>query len=342
MNLFDTMLEHRYGHLHLATDEATGLRAIVAIHSLRHGPALGGTRCIPYASDQDALRDAIRLARGMSYKAAISNIPHGGGKAVIIRPAQINDRAALFRAFGRFVDSLNGQYITTEDSGTSTDDLDIVRQETRYAVGISEGSGDPSPSTALGVRRGIEACAHRILKRSDLDGLHVAIQGVGHVGYYLARELHTLGARLSVTDINTESVQRVVDEFGAEHVAPDAIFDVDCDIFSPCALGAILNDNTIPRLRCRVVAGAANNQLETNHHGIILRQRGIAYAPDYAINAGGLINVAQEWAGYDEGKARAQILAIYDTIIDILDRAVATDTPEFQVADAIAEARIFD
>jgi leucine dehydrogenase len=346
VDLFKTLSEHRYGQLHLAHDERSGLKAIIAIHSLKLGPALGGARFIRYASTDAAITDALRLARGMSYKAALAGVAHGGGKAVIIHPTNLDPdgRAEMLRAFGRFVNSLGGQYITTEDSGTSPSDIDIVAQETRYVLGSSHdrgGSGDPSPFTARGVRRGIEACAQVILGRSDLHGLHVAIQGVGHVGYPLARDLHARGVKLTICDVIDENTRHAASEFGATVVPPSAIYDVPCDIFSPCALGAVLNDDTIPRLRCRIVAGAANNQLAEDRHGFALMARNIAYAPDYAINAGGLINVAQEHKGYNEATATHQVDLIHDTITEILTRAQAMSLPPHRVADVMAEERLF-
>jgi len=344
VDLFEYADELDYGELHLKVDEETDLHAIVAIHNLNRGPAIGGCRFIEYDTTDDALRDAMRLARGMTYKAAISGLDHGGGKAVIVRPPELDDaqREKLFDVYGEFVDSLNGNYITCEDSGTTVGDMNVVKGQTDHVLGYSPddgSSGDPSPVTAYGVRRGIQAAAKHQWDRDDLEGLHVAIQGVGSVGYYLARELDELGVELTVTDIDEEDVQRCVDEFGAERVAPESIFDVDCDIFAPCALGAILNDDTIPRLKCEVVAGASNNQLAKPHHGAQLMERGILYAPDYAINAGGLINVAQEFEGYDREAAMTKTKEIYDTMLAIFERAERDGRPTHQVADEIAEER---
>jgi leucine dehydrogenase len=344
VDLFEYADDLEYGELHLKVDEETDLHAIVAIHNLNRGPAIGGCRFIEYDTTDDALRDAMRLARGMTYKAAISGLDHGGGKAVIVRPPDLDDaqREKLFDVYGEFVDSLNGNYITCEDSGTTVGDMNVVKGQTDHVLGYSPddgSSGDPSPVTAYGVRRGIQAAAKHRWDRDDLEGLHVAIQGVGSVGYYLARELDELGAELTVTDIDEEDVQRCVEEFGAERVAPESIFDVDCDIFAPCALGAILNDDTIPRLKCEIVAGASNNQLAKPHHGAQLMERGILYAPDYAINAGGLINVAQEFEGYDREAAMTKTKKIYDTMLAIFERAERDGRPTHQVADEIAEER---
>lgn len=347
MDLFDYADELRYGALHMRVDEKSGLHAIVAIHNLKRGPAIGGTRFIEYDSTNDALRDAMRLARGMTYKAAISGLNHGGGKAVIVRPRGMTDsqREQIFHEFGKFVDSLGGRYITCEDSGTRVSDMNIVRQHTSSVLGFDPdqgSSGDPSPFTAYGVRRGLEAAVKFKLGRDDLDGLHVAVQGVGSVGYHLAKELHNLGARLTVTDVSDASIKRCVEEFGATEVAPNEIYGVKCDIFAPCALGAILNDTTIPQLDCSIIAGASNNQLAEDRHGQVLLERGILYAPDYAINAGGLINVAQEFEGYNADVARDKCTLIYDTMMSIFERAAAENAPTGAVADRIVDEMIFE
>ena len=336
--VFELLDLHGYGEVHLRLDRATKLQAIVAIHDTRLGPALGGSRFVAYASEQAALTDALRLARGMTCKAALAGLPHGGGKAVIIQPQGEFDRAALLCSFGRFVDDLGGRYITTEDSGTSPDDMEIVRTQTRHVCGFgmqNGGSGDPSPFTALGVRRGIEACVARKLGRDDLRGLRVAVQGVGHVGYNLCRELAEAGAKLSVSDVRDELAERAAREFHAELVPSASIHRVECDVYAPCALGGALNDRTVPELRCAIVAGAANNQLASDHNGDQVHQRGILYAPDYAINAGGLINVAQEIIGYDADRSRARTLRIYDTIHEICRRSRDQDVPSYRIADAM-------
>jgi leucine dehydrogenase len=346
VDLFNYASDLRYGELHLKVDPTIELRAIVAIHNLKRGPAIGGCRFIEYPSSDHALQDAMRLARGMSYKAAISKLPHGGGKAVIVRPPNLSDaqRERIFSAYGEFIEELNGKYITCEDSGTGVADMDTISHKTDHVLGTSAaggGSGDPSPFTAFGVRRGIEAAVLHRYGRDDLDGLHVAIQGVGHVGYFLAKELDALSAKLTVTDINTENVERCVDEFGAARVAAPAIFDVDCDIFAPCALGAVLNDDTIPRLKCDIVAGASNNQLAEDRHGAKLLEREILYAPDYALNAGGLINVAQEYQGYDADNARQKTSQIFETMLAIFERSAAEDVPTATIADRIVEEELY-
>jgi leucine dehydrogenase len=343
MAVFELMSQHGFGQVHLCRDQASGLEAIIAIHDSRLGPALGGCRFIHYASEEEALVDALRLARGMTYKAALAGLDHGGGKSVIIKPYRRFDRTALFRAFGRFVEDLRGHYITAEDSGTSIEDMDVIRGVTRHVTGVDPargGSGDPSPFTALGVRRGIEACVKFALGRDSLDGIHVAVQGVGHVGYHLCRELHAQGAVLTVADVDPLKAERAQREFGASVAPLDDIFSVACDVFAPCALGSALNRDTVPRLRCRIVAGAANNQLSEPAMGVALMDRGILYAPDYAINAGGLVNVAQEIVGYDAEKARARTLKIYDTILEIAERAVRAMTPTDIIANKMVEERL--
>ncbi len=343
MSVFDHLEHHDYGEVHFKRDAASGLRAIVAVHDTRLGPALGGCRFIHYDTEEEALIDALRLARGMTYKAALAGIAHGGGKAVLVRPRGQFDRAALFRAFGRFVDDLGGHYITAEDSGTGIEDMEIVRSVTKHVTGVKPergGSGDPSPFTALGVRRGIEACVKLVLGKDDLSGVRVAVQGIGHVGYHLCRELAALGAELVVADIDPLKAERAEREFGARVVPLDDIYAVECDVFAPCALGSALNDATIPRLRCRIVAGAANNQLAEPRHGGDLMQRGILYAPDYAINAGGLINVAEEVVGYDEARATERTMKIYDTIYEIAERARKAMAPTYVIADTMVEERL--
>jgi leucine dehydrogenase len=343
VKIFETLSSLGYGELHFRREG--DLHAIVAIHSTRLGPSCGGTRIRQYPSEAEAIDDVTRLAQAMTYKAAVARLRHGGGKAVILAPPDlasfsVERRAELFRAFGRFVDSLGGRYVTTEDSGTGAADMDVIRSVTRYVVGSSiekGGSGDPSPFTALGVRRGIEAIAHHWFDKRDLAGLHVAIQGVGNVGAHLARELHRAGARLTLTDVDPARRAAIAAEVGAASVEPEQILEVACDILSPCALGGAITEELVPRLRCRAVGGAANNQLRTPAAGRALFARGIFYAPDYAINGGGLINVADEYAGYDAERARQKTMAIYDTIADILARSKKEGVPPELIADRLAE-----
>lgn len=347
MSIFETLSSLGYGEIHFGRDEASGLRSIVAIHSNRLGPAIGGSRLRAYGTEAEAIEDVALLARAMSYKAALAHLPHGGGKAVLLAPVGLGtptfnqeQRNAMFRAFGRFVDGLGGRYVTTEDSGTSPADMDVIRTTTRHVLGASTdkgGSGDPSPLTALGVRRGIEAIAHEIFKRDDLKGLHVAIQGVGHVGTYLARELHQAGAKLTIADVDAQRRDAVAKECGAQVVDIEKILEVECDVLAPCALGGALTENVLPKLRCKVVAGAANNQLRTPAVGRALHAKGIFYAPDYAINAGGLINVAEEFAGYDAAASRKKTLAIYDTIQNVIERSRRENLQPEIIADHLAE-----
>ena len=343
MDLFVKLSAYDYGEVHFKLDKATGLRAIVAIHDTRLGPALGGCRFIPYDTEDDAIIDALRLARGMTYKAALAGLAHGGGKSVIIRPQRHFDRVALFRAFGKFLEDLRGHYITAEDSGTGLEDMEIIRTVTKHVTGIDPshgGSGDPSPFTALGVRRGIEAAVKFKLGKDSLSGIHVAVQGVGHVGYHLCKELHTSGAKLTVADVDVLKAERAQREFGAKTVPIAEIANVPCDVFAPCALGAGLNDQTIPNLHTPIVAGAANNQLAEPRHGDDLHARGILYAPDYAINAGGLVNVAQEVKGYDPAAAREKTLEIYDTMMEIFERSQKVGAPTHKVADMLVEEKL--
>lgn len=343
MEVFDRLSKYDFGEVHFKLDKATQLRAIVAIHDSRLGPALGGCRFIEYPDDQAAMEDALRLARGMTYKAALAGLAHGGGKSVIIRPKRHFDRVALFHAFGRFIEDLRGHYITAEDSGTGLEDMEIIRTQTKWVTGIDPthgGSGDPSPFTALGVRRGIEACVKFKLGKDSLKGIHVAVQGVGHVGYYLCKELHAAGAKLTVADIDRHKSERAQREFGAAVTDIDDVAKVECDVFAPCALGSGLNDTTIPHLHAPVVAGAANNQLLEPRHGDDLHARGILYAPDYAINAGGLVNVAQEVKGYDAKASRDKTMEIYNTIYDICERSKKLNAPTYKVADIIVEEKL--
>jgi len=325
--------------IHIGLDAATGMRAIVAIHSTARGPAIGGCRFLHYATEEAALTDVIRLARGMSYKAALADLPHGGGKAVLMRPDRPFDRKALMQAFGRFVDTLGGRYITAVDSGSEVSDMDVIAQETRW-VSCTSSSGDPSPYTAIGVLSGIQAFVKAGLGRPTLSGLRVALQGLGHVGMNLAQKLHEAGAHLVVSDLEQSRLDRAVQQFGARVVAPEAIYAVDCDLFCPCGLGAILNENTIAQLRCRIVAGSANNQLAREEDGERLRERGIFYAPDYIINSGGLIQVAMQHAGAPEQAIIDKIVGVGATLERLLSDAIRLNLPIEKLADRLAEQRL--
>jgi leucine dehydrogenase len=344
MKIFERLARHEHEQLVFCSDVTSGLRAIIAIHDTTLGPALGGCRMWPYTSDEEALEDVCRLSRGMTYKAAAAGLNLGGGKAVILMDPRKDKSEAIFRAFGRFIEGLAGRYITAEDVGTSVADMVHVRMETQYVTGIPRalgGSGDPSPLTALGVYRGMKACARKVFGSDDLAGRRVAIQGMGNTGYHLAEYLREEGAKLFVTDIDAERVGRAVQELGAEPLAADAIYDADVDIFAPAALGGTINDDTIPRLKALIVAGSANNQLaDEARHGAELRRRGILYAPDFVINAGGLINVANELVGYNREVALTQVNAIDDIITRIIGIAEVEDIPTSVAANKLAEARI--
>ena len=339
-DLFDRIAEMGHEQLVLSSDPSAGYRGIIAIHSTTLGPALGGTRFWRYASDEEAIIDALRLARGMTYKNAVAGLNLGGGKAVIIGDNRTRNREMIFRAHGRFVERLGGCYITAEDVGTSTSDMEFVRMETDCVTGLAGKSGDPSPVTAHGVFRSILASAKHRWGSDDLTGKTVSIQGCGHVGYYLAKELHAAGAKLVVTDIDAERVKQVVDQFGARAVEPGEIYGVKADIFAPCALGAIINDKTIPQLKVEIVSGAANNQLLEPRHGDMLEERGILYAPDYVANAGGVINVYSELAGWDAERALRKADEIYSTMLGVFDIARAEGIPTHEAADRLAERRL--
>jgi leucine dehydrogenase len=325
-------------------DPPTGLRAIVAIHSTALGPALGGTRFYPFGSDDEALTDVLRLARGMTYKAAAAGLDLGGGKAVIIGDPKRIKSEELLRAYGRFIESLGGRYITAEDIGTDRSDMDIVRRETRYVTGVAPelgGSGDPSPVTAYGVYLGLIACAEEAWQEHSLEGRRIAVQGVGKVGYHLVKLLvEEAKADVVVSDVDVDSVARVVRAFGVDTVEPEKIHATECDIFAPCAMGAIIRDDTIPELKCRVVAGSANNQLARPEHGEALAAAGILYAPDYVINAGGLINVADELEGYNPERAKGRVQQVYRTLREIFHIARDRHISTAAAADAFAEERI--
>ena len=340
MQLFDTIASMGHEQLVICNDASAGYRGIIAIHSTTLGPALGGTRFWQYGSDEEAIVDALRLARGMTYKNAVAGLNLGGGKSVIIGNNKTADREMIFRAHGRFVESLGGRYITAEDVGTSTADMDFVHMETKNVSGLAGRSGDPSPVTAHGVFRAIQASARERWGSDDLSAKTVSVQGAGHVGYYLAKELHEAGAKLVITDIDLERVKQVVAEFGARSVAPDEIYGVQADIFAPCALGGIINDATIPQLTCEIVAGAANNVLLEERHGVVLEERGILYAPDYVANAGGVINVYSELAGWSSARAFRKADEIYDTILKVFAIAKHDNVPTFVAADRLAEQRI--
>ena len=327
--------------VHAFYDAATKLKGFIAIHSTARGAAFGGCRIWPYADEDAAVRDALRLSRGMSYKNALAELAYGGGKAVIIGdPAHIKS-SALFEAFGRVVQSLAGRYITAEDVGTTVDDMRAVARTTQYVSGIPQDTGyqggDPSPRTARGVYEGMRAAARVALDRDDLRGLTVAVQGAGNVGYHLCRYLHEAGANLVVADIHAQNTSRTVREFGATACAPDEILTTQADVLAPCALGGVLNRDTIKSLRVKVVAGAANNQLATAADGERLHKRSIVYAPDYVINAGGIISVAAERDQTVDGdEVMARIMRTYDRTLELLQRARDLNYPPHEVAEELA------
>lgn len=340
LEVFEYMKKYDYEQVVLCHDKASGLKAIIAIHDTTLGPALGGTRMWTYASEDDAILDALRLSRGMTYKAAAAGLNLGGGKTVIIGDPRKDKSEALFRAFGRYVESLNGRYITAEDVGTSVQDMEYVRMETRWVTGVASGSGDPSPMTAFGVWKGMKAAAKEKFGTDSLSGMTVAVQGLGHVGYYLCKYLADEGAKLVVTDIFPERVEKVVQEFGARAVEPEAIYGVEAEIFAPCALGAVVNDETLPQFKFQIIAGAANNVLKEERHGDELEAKGILYAPDFVINAGGLINVADELEGYNRERAIQKIAGIYDNILRVFAIAKRDNIPTYKAAEVMAEERI--
>ncbi len=344
MKVIKLMAEHNHEEIVFCHDKDAGLRAIIAIHDTTLGPSLGGARMWPYKTEEEALQDVLRLSRGMTYKAAAAGLNLGGGKAVIIGDPQSQKSEILFRAFGRFVEGLAGRYITAEDVGTEVHDMEWVRMETQWVTGISEalgGSGDPSPVTARGVYHGMKAAVEEAFGSPSLRGKKVAIQGAGHVGYYLAEFLTQEKAKVFISDIRPAKVEKAVQQLGVAAVEPEKIFDVEADVFAPCALGAIINDETIPRFSFKVIAGGANNQLkDERQHGKILKEKKIVYAPDYVINAGGLINVANEIEGYNREKALKQAEEIYHIVKKILEIARQEDVPTNIASDRLAERRI--
>jgi len=326
-------------------DPSTGLKAIIGIHNTVLGPALGGTRMWMYASEDEALTDVLRLSRGMTYKAAISGLNLGGGKAVIIGDSRKIKNEALMRRFGSFVDSLGGKYITAEDVGMTTKDMEYIHMETDHVVGIPEslgGGGDPSPVTAYGVYMGMKASAKKAYGNESLTGKRILVQGAGHVGSYLVDHLIEEGAHVMIADIFEQKIKGITDKHTkVEVVDPNAIAAVNMDIYAPCALGATLNDDTIPQLKCQIVAGAANNQLaEEGKHGKMLLDRGIIYAPDFLINAGGLINCYSELEGYNRDRALEQAEGIYQTMMTVLDASQDSGRPTYLIANEMAEQRI--
>jgi leucine dehydrogenase len=340
MDIFESIQVRNHEQVMFCYEPSCGYQGIIAIHDTTLGPALGGTRFWNYKSTEEALVDVLRLSRGMTYKAAVAGLSLGGGKAVIIGNNKRNDREAMFRTHGRFVESLGGRYITAEDVGTSPADMDFVHFETDHVTGLQGLSGDPSPVTAYGVYVGIKAASKSRWGSDSLSGRSVAIQGCGNVGRWLASYLHEEGSTLFVTDVDDGKVKRLVDATGATAVDPDGIYDQAADIFAPCALGAIVNDKTIPRFKVEIIAGGANNQLAEARHGKELESKGITYAPDYVINGGGLINVWGEINGWTSERSKKKAAEIYDAILKIFAIAEREGIPTNEAADRLAEERV--
>ena len=345
-NLFENpvvaqMSKYNHEQLLFCNDNATGLKAIIAVHNTVLGPALGGTRMWAYNNEMEALTDVLRLSRGMTYKNSISGLNLGGGKAVIIGDARTMKSEALMRRFGKFVNSLAGKYITAEDVGIGTADMVYVNMETNHVVGLPGKSGDPSPVTAHGVYVGMKACAKEQFGSDSLTGKKIAVQGVGHVGEYLVAALAKENAEIYVTDIHEPSLKRVAEKYGAHIVGLNDIYDIDMDIYAPCALGATVNDDTLSRLKCSIIAGAANNQLQVEDvHGRLVMEKGIIYAPDFALNAGGVINCYSEVKGLSAEWAMTKAEEIYQTIGNIVKRSKLENIPTYQIANKMAEERI--
>jgi len=344
MGVFERMMKDGHEQVLFCYDKATGLKAIIAIHDTTLGPALGGCRMWPYATEEEALDDALRLAKGMTYKSAASGQNHGGGKAVLWGDPRADKSEEYFRAFGKFVGTLGGRFVTGTDVGTEKTDFVFSKMESPWFVALPEehgGSGDSSIITAFGVWKGMKASAMARWGSDSLKGKRIALQGLGKVGFHVLEHLVDEGAILTVTDVMPEKIEAAVKAFpSVETVAPDRIYDVECDLFSPNALGAVINDETIGRLRCQVVAGSANNQLKEPRHGDQLHQRGILYAPDYVINAGGLIQVADELMGYDRDRAFRKTAGIYDMLLKIYQISREENLPTYLAANRLAERRI--
>ena len=341
--IFEKLSTHDHEQVLFFQDKSVGLKAIIAIHNTVLGPALGGLRMWPYETEEAALRDALRLSRGMTYKNAAAGLNIGGGKAVIIGDPAKDKSEALFRSFGRVVESLGGRYITAEDVGVNVDDIEYIFQETAYVTGVHEvhgGSGDPSPFTAFGVMQGLKASLQRRFGNEELGRYSFAVQGLGHVGMKVVEHLREAGAKVFVTDIREANVRRAVDELGAEAVSLDDIYDVEADVYTPAALGGTVNERTLPRFKFKVICGVANNQLESDEIGDEVERRGILYAPDYAVNAGGVMNASLELEGYNKERAMRRISMIYGNITSIFEIAERDGIPTYKAADRLAEERI--
>ena len=340
MKLFETIKEMGHEQVFFCHDKEQDLRAIIALHDTGLGPAMGATRLWPYANEEDALQDVLRLSRGMTYKAACAKIPVGGGKAVIIaNPEKKTER--MLRAYGRFVESLNGRFITGQDVNVSSEDVRKIKRETNYVVGVSQQATGPVMMTAIGVLLGIKAAIEFRYKTKELNQLKIAVQGIGNVGRNICHYLHEHGVKLFVSDLRREKAEEIKQLYGATVVDPNEIYSLDVDVFSPCALGGVLNSSTIPLIKAPIIAGSANNQLEDEEiHSRLLESRGILYCPDYVINAGGLINVYHEMIGSDEGKMLEQLNNIYKTLLDIFEISREQKISTHEAAQHLAEERI--
>ena len=341
--VFDSDAFDGHEEVVFASDNESGLRAIIAVHSTARGPAIGGCRILPYADEAAALRDVLRLSRGMSYKACAADVPFGGGKTVVIADSQMQKSPRLLHALGRTIDRLGGRYITGEDVGTTVADMAEIRRSTAHVMGLPEeqgGSGDPSPRTALGCFVGIQASAGHVWGKTDLKGARVLVQGLGNVGFNLCRLLKEAGASLLISDIKRDLVQRCAEKLGATPVDPEAVIGTQADIYAPCALGGVINDRTIERLNVKIVAGGANNQLESEHHGTALRERKILYAPDYVINGGGMIQLAMERLGQGRAETERRVRNVGETLAKIYRMADAQDIATNIAADRLAEAKL--
>ena len=344
-SIFGYMEKYDYENLLVCQDKTLDFKAVIAIHDTTLGPATGGCRMWQYDSEMDAIEDALRLSRGMTYKYAAAGVNLGGGKAVIIGDPKRKDREPVFRALGKFINRLGGKYITGEDVGTTLKDMEYIRMETEHVVTLPTylgGAGDIAPMTAFGTIRSMQACCNRVYGSTSLEGKRVAIQGLGAVGHNVVGQLHELGATMVVTDIDPDKVDAMIEKYGVETVDPDAIYDVNCDIFCPCALGAIINDTTLTRLRCKIICGSANNQLKEERHGDLLEENGFVYAPDYITNAGGTIYDTDRLGvgGVSHERGKEKVSRIYDNMVRVFEIADRDKTPTYLAADRMAEERI--
>jgi leucine dehydrogenase len=344
MAIFESLEQFDHEQVVFCCDKSVGLKAIIAVHNTTLGPALGGTRMWTYKNEDEALKDALRLSRGMTYKSACMGLNLGGGKAVLIGNPKTDKSEALWRTYGRYIEGLAGRYITAEDVGTDTKDMEYIRMETKYVAGISQaigGSGDPSPVTALGVYVGMKASVNELYGNDSLKGKKVMVQGAGHVGYYVCEHLYKEGATIYISDIFEDKVKIIAEKFKAIPVDPEKVYDIDADIFCPSALGAIINDDTIPRMKFKIIAGGANNQLlDEEKHGKLLIDKNIFYAPDYVINGGGIINVYYELEGYRQDRALRHAETIYDILKNVFAIAKRENIPTYIASRRLAEDRI--